>query len=359
MSSAPAEGMERAPGDLPGALAAIAHGDAAVVVSWSAGERRAHLVAAASSIDSVAAGVLLRSATGAVTVARPAPRGRRPRREEAWTGRTAATLALAIRTAARGGAREGAWSDSAVLTVEADPDGVLGRADVPEACCDLVQLACAGEAAVFAEVLSGDRARAAEPHRLQELAAKHGLPVVTILDVVRRRLLAERRLRAETNVRLPTRMGTFECFAWLDVLTGIEQLALVRARGSAAPALVALHEQCFAGHVLRSRACGCRDALTSSLAALDAWPGGGFVAHLRASREAAAPARCAVASRPSDVQDDAADAAGCVRAAFAAQMAADVGIAPPVTTSGDARERRELRRFGLELAGKSAAAGVA
>ncbi len=73
-----------------------------------------------------------------------------------------------------------------VLPLEADRDGVLGRAGKTEAAIDLVRLAGRGTSAVLCGIM-GDDGEMATGGALTRFAAVHALPCLTVADVVRLR----------------------------------------------------------------------------------------------------------------------------------------------------------------------------
>jgi 3,4-dihydroxy 2-butanone 4-phosphate synthase/GTP cyclohydrolase II len=159
--------------------------------------------------------------------------------------------------------------------------GVLKRAGHTEAASDLARLAGRTPAGVLCEVVSEDKCRMARRPELQRLAGVHGLPMVSIAELVRHRLRSERLVEHVADAPIPTRHGEFVCRAWRSTLDGTEHLALTRgdvARDD--PVLVRVHSECLTGDVLGSRRCDCGTQLDDSLAAIAA-EGRGVVVYLR------------------------------------------------------------------------------
>ena len=66
--------------------------------------------------------------------------------------------------------------------------------------------------------------------------------------------------------RLPTRYGDFLATAYVEPLTGLHHLALVRGEvDDGAPVLVRMHSECLTGDVFGSRRCDCGDQLDLAL----------------------------------------------------------------------------------------------
>ena len=89
------------------------------------------------------------------------------------------------------------------------------------------------------------------------------------------------RVRRVSHARLPTRIGTFDAFAYSDARTGTEPVALVHGdvAGRDAP-LVRLHSECWTGDVLGSLRCDCGEQLGRALTAIVA-EGAGVLIYLR------------------------------------------------------------------------------
>lgn len=89
------------------------------------------------------------------------------------------------------------------------------------------------------------------------------------------------RVRRVSKARLPTRIGSFDAFAYADARTGTEPIALVHGdvAGRDAP-LVRLHSECWTGDVLGSLRCDCGEQLGRALTAIVA-EGAGVLLYLR------------------------------------------------------------------------------
>ncbi|MCW2972701.1 MAG: ribB [Thermoleophilia bacterium] len=100
------------------------------------------------------------------------------------TGISAADRAHTIRTAVAPDAVRGdVVSPGHVFPLRARPDGVLERPGHTEATVDLARLAGLEPAAVICEVMNDDGTMARVPD-LQEFGAEHGLPMLSIEDLV-------------------------------------------------------------------------------------------------------------------------------------------------------------------------------
>ena len=131
------------------------------------------------------------------------------------TGISAADRATTIRGLADLSLRAGDFARPGhVFPLRSRDGGVLKRAGHTEAASDLTRLAGHTPAGVLCEVVSEDKCQMARGSALRRLAASHGLPMVSVADVVRHRLRTERLVEQVAEAPVPTRHGRFLCRAW-------------------------------------------------------------------------------------------------------------------------------------------------
>ncbi|HET7222140.1 MAG TPA: 3,4-dihydroxy-2-butanone-4-phosphate synthase [Rhodanobacteraceae bacterium] len=128
-----------------------------------------------------------------------------------------------------------------VFPLEAQPGGVLTRAGHTEAAVDLAGLAGCTPAGALVEILREDGSMARRPD-LETFAAKHGLKVGSIADLIRHRLATEKTIERVHESGVETEFGAFRLIAWRDRLRGDLHFALVRGvvEGDA-PVLTRVH----------------------------------------------------------------------------------------------------------------------
>ncbi|RIK78912.1 MAG: bifunctional 3,4-dihydroxy-2-butanone-4-phosphate synthase/GTP cyclohydrolase II [Planctomycetota bacterium] len=147
----------------------------------------------------------------------------------------------------------------------AKPGGVLRRAGHTEAAVDLVRMAGLSPAGVLCEILdeTGDRANR---ERLFSLAAEHGLPIISIEELIRYRRVREKLVFRQAEANLPTKYGPARVIAYGVKHEAQEPVVLVfgDVANVAAP-LVRLHSSCFTGDLLGSLRCDCGDQLHMAL----------------------------------------------------------------------------------------------
>ena len=128
-----------------------------------------------------------------------------------------------------------------VFPLLAQPGGVLTRAGHTEAAVDLAQLAGCEPAGVLVEILREDGSMARRPD-LETFAAKHGLKVGSIADLIRHRLATEKTIERVHESDVQTEFGAFRLVAWRDRLHGDVHFALVRGVvDDGAPVLARVH----------------------------------------------------------------------------------------------------------------------
>ncbi len=196
------------------------------------------------------------------------------------TGISAADRARCIRHAVDPRARPGDFRRPGhVFPLRARPGGVLERRGHTEAAVDLARLAGLVPAGVICEILAADGSMARGP-QLTEIARRHGMPLVSVADLVAYRQRLAPAVRRLSAADIPTPFGTFRAIAFSGT-GGSEHVALVRGdpAGATAP-LVRVHSECFTGDVFASLRCDCGLQLRSALRRI-ADEGTGVLVYLR------------------------------------------------------------------------------
>jgi 3,4-dihydroxy 2-butanone 4-phosphate synthase/GTP cyclohydrolase II len=159
--------------------------------------------------------------------------------------------------------------------------GVLRRAGHTEATVDLCRMAGKFPAGVLCEVVTADKSDMARLPELQEFAERHGLPIVTIADLIRYRRQNEKLVKRVAEASLPTEWGTFQAHVFESLLDGEQHLAMVYGDVENTPnLLVRVHSECLTGDALGSLRCDCGPQLHTALAKVAA-EGAGVVVYLR------------------------------------------------------------------------------
>ncbi len=200
---------------------------------------------------------------------------------ETTTGISAAERSVtALATVKKGVRPEDFRRPGHMFPLEAREGGVLRRAGHTEATVDLCRLAGLEEAGLCCEIMKDDgtMARMAD---IEEFAARHGLKMTTIADIIEYRRRREALVEKVEEVDMPTRHGHFRLSMYKSRVTGLEHLALVKGKvDDGEPVLVRVHSECFTGDVLGSERCDCGPQLHTAMEMVER-EGRGVVLYMR------------------------------------------------------------------------------
>ncbi|WEN16212.1 bifunctional 3,4-dihydroxy-2-butanone-4-phosphate synthase/GTP cyclohydrolase II [Rhodanobacter sp. AS-Z3] len=148
--------------------------------------------------------------------------------EGVTTGISAHDRARTIQVAVKGDAKpQDLAQPGHIFPLTAQPGGVLTRAGHTEAGCDLAALAGLEPSAVLIEILQEDGSMARRPE-LEVFAAKHGLKIGSIADLIRYRLETEKTVQRVHDEVVDTEFGSFRLIAYRDVIRRGLHYAMVR-----------------------------------------------------------------------------------------------------------------------------------
>lgn len=189
----------------------------------------------------------------------------------------AATIRLLVDREAR---RCDLVSPGHVFPLEAKEGGVLRRAGHTEAAVDLARMAGRKPAGVICEILRDDGRMARLPE-LVDFAARHGLKISSIEDLIAYRRLREKLVEFVRKVDMPTHAGMFKLHLYRSVVDEQLHVALVMGdlRKAQAP-LVRVHSECLTGDVFGSLRCDCGAQLDEAMKMV-AREGVGVVLYMR------------------------------------------------------------------------------
>ncbi|SER47706.1 bifunctional 3,4-dihydroxy-2-butanone-4-phosphate synthase/GTP cyclohydrolase II [Corynebacterium cystitidis] len=154
-----------------------------------------------------------------------------------------------------------------VVPLRARRGGVLVRDGHTEAAVDLAFLAGLEPVGVLCEIVSEDdptdMARAPE---LRRFADKHGLPMISIEQLIEYRKRTETLIERVTTAQLPTEFGSFTAHGYKHMIDTTEHIALVAGDvHGGSDVLVRVHSECLTGDVFASTRCDCGQQLHESL----------------------------------------------------------------------------------------------
>ncbi len=200
---------------------------------------------------------------------------------ETTTGISAFERSLtAVKTVEEGAKPEDFRRPGHMFPLEAREGGVLKRAGHTEATVDLMKLAGLKECGLCCEIMreDGTMMRTTE---LLEFAREHGFTVITIEEIIRRRLEEESLVEKEADAKLPTKFGDFRIHGYVNKLNGEHHVALTMGDVSdGEPVLCRVHSECLTGDVFGSKRCDCGEQLESALKQIAA-EGRGILLYMR------------------------------------------------------------------------------
>ncbi len=112
-----------------------------------------------------------------------------------------------------------------IFPLRAKTGGVLRRTGHTEAAIDFARLAGLYPAGVLVEILNEDGTMARLP-QLLKIAERFNLKIVSIDDLVAYRMQTERLIKREMSVKLPSKYGELEVFAYKQLTSGDIHLAI-------------------------------------------------------------------------------------------------------------------------------------
>jgi 3,4-dihydroxy 2-butanone 4-phosphate synthase / GTP cyclohydrolase II len=112
-----------------------------------------------------------------------------------------------------------------IFPLRAKTGGVLRRTGHTEAAVDLARLAGLYPAGVLVEILNADGTMARLPE-LMEIAKKFDLKIISIDELVAYRMRTERLVKREIALKLPSKYGELEVFAYQQLNSGDIHLAI-------------------------------------------------------------------------------------------------------------------------------------
>jgi 3,4-dihydroxy 2-butanone 4-phosphate synthase/GTP cyclohydrolase II len=206
-------------------------------------------------------------------------------REGITTGISAADRATTIRTAVDPlkGAND-IVSPGHIFPLRAADGGVLVRAGHTEGSVDLCRMAGLRPAAVICEIMNEDGTMARVPD-LEVFAEEHGLPILTIKELIEWRIARESLIEEVAVTKLPTLYAgenEFQLHAFRSLTDGSEHIAMVSTKNGKLenPALVRVHSECLTGDALGSLRCDCGAQLQAALRQISE-SGNGVLVYMR------------------------------------------------------------------------------
>ena len=156
-----------------------------------------------------------------------------------------------------------------VHPLKAKDGGVLERTGHTEASVDLARLAGCVPAGLICEIQNEDGSMARVPD-LAVYAAKHGLKLITIADLIAYRRRHDKLVERVVTTRLPTSFGDFNVVGYRSLVDDKHHIAMVKGDvDGEQDILVRVHSECLTGDVFHSLRCDCGEQLESALAMIE------------------------------------------------------------------------------------------
>ncbi len=167
-----------------------------------------------------------------------------------------------------------------MFPLRARDGGVLVRAGQTEATVDLARLAGLYPAGMCCEIMNEDGTMARMP-QLEKIAAKLGLKIVSVADLIAYRYRHESLVQRVAEAKLPTPYGNFRVIAYKSQTDPAEHLALVMGDvATDEPVLVRVHSQCLTGDVFHSLRCDCGEQIEIAMQNIER-EGRGVILYMR------------------------------------------------------------------------------
>jgi len=359
------------------AIAAIADGRLVVVVDDEDRENEGDLIMAAESVTPEAMAFMIRYTSGIICVPMLGERlaalhlppmvaevGDKFRTaftvsvDYRWgttTGVSAADRAATIRALADDASKpEDFLRPGHIFPLRYREGGVLMRAGHTEAAVDLCRLAGRTPAGILCELTNDDGTMMRMPD-LAPFAREHGLPLISIADLIRYRRLTEKIVTRLGSRPAQTDFGTFRLYQYQCTLEGTQHYALVKGTiAPEQPVTVRVHAACDPGDLFADRGTRCHGSLAAGLKAVAAAESGVLIyLRVRASfDESLRCLRCSPDAAPAgdpampDAQRDWRDNG------IGAQILADLGVRRIRLLTSSSRKYVGLPGFNLEIVGE-------
>ncbi|XTI72795.1 3,4-dihydroxy-2-butanone-4-phosphate synthase [Acidithiobacillus sp. AC3] len=267
------------------------------------------------------------------------------------TGISAADRATTIQAAiADGAGPQDLVMPGHIFPLAAQPGGVLVRAGHTEAAVDLARLAGCKPAGVICEILNENGEMARLPDLLP-YAARHGLKLGTIADLIRYRLERERIVRREGSGPWQSSWGTFTLHLYRDWIAGETHFALVKGQPEESDKPVLVRVQ--VGKTLTDLFLGDQGPVAHALARL-AQEETGVLVYLQHTDDIAT-LLAQIAELPARPQGpgQAGDSGKILRTfGIGAQILTDLGVHQALVLSDSQFQYRGIGGFGLEIVGQ-------
>ncbi|MDD3803155.1 MAG: bifunctional 3,4-dihydroxy-2-butanone-4-phosphate synthase/GTP cyclohydrolase II [bacterium] len=152
-----------------------------------------------------------------------------------------------------------------IFPLKAEKGGVLKRAGHTEAVSDLARLAGLKPSGILCEIMDDDGHMARLP-KLEKIAKRHKLKIVTIKDLIAFRCGKDKLVHREVEAKLPTEYGEFKIIVYTNDVDSHIHVAIIKGNiKESRNVIVRVHSECFTGDIFHSLKCDCGNQLHKSL----------------------------------------------------------------------------------------------
>jgi 3,4-dihydroxy 2-butanone 4-phosphate synthase / GTP cyclohydrolase II len=243
-----------------------------------------------------------------------------------------------------------------MLVLRAEKGGILRRAGHTEASVDLCLLCDAKPVGVGVEIIGDDGEMLRLDGGLEAYAAKHGLKIITIEDLIAYRRRTETLVSRKAGpINFPTKYGNFKIYAYETEVEPEPFIAIVKGDITPEPTLVRVHSSCLTGDILGSLRCDCGDQLSAALQMIEA-EGSGVVLYIAQEGRGIGIVN---KLRAYELQDSGLDTVEANEAlgfkpdqrdyGLGSQVLYDLGVRKMKLISNNPAKRAGLQGFGLEI----------
>jgi 3,4-dihydroxy 2-butanone 4-phosphate synthase/GTP cyclohydrolase II len=245
-----------------------------------------------------------------------------------------------------------------IFPLRAKRGGVLQRVGQTEASVDLARMAGFQPAGVICEILNPDGSMARRDD-LERFRDEHGLPFITVGQIVAYRLQHEQLVHRVAEAELPAPEGRFRILGYRNDVNEREHVALVH--GDVADkddVLVRVHSKCLTGDVFGSGRCDCGAQLHAAMRQV-VEEGAGVIVYLDQEGRGIGLLN---KLRAYELQDQGHDTVEANKAlgfppdlrnyGIGAQILADLGLHSIRIMTNNPKKLAGLEGFGLEITGR-------
>ncbi len=280
-------------------------------------------------------------------------------RQGVTTGISAADRALTLVTLANtSDAKLDLVTPGHIFPLRAKRGGVLVRSAAAEAAVDLLSLAKLKPVAALCECLDLKGALA-QSASIQNLSERTGVPLVTVTDVIRHRLISEKVIEEIANAKLPVgEHGEFQAHCFISKIDQAEHLALVKgdlssvdAAGRQIPVLVRVQAEHRFADLLGFEGLTGLQKIRTALATISE-AGRGIFVYIRHPRKGLLTEQVAVLNRQAS-GTDAGEAISVISElrehGVGAQILSSLGVKRIELLTSSTRDLSALSAFNIEL----------